>query len=93
VNYGRFVDFKDQLGFFEFYYELPVANHAKKNRAPIFLRKYAFFERNTKFVKLDVEDFSTIQFFFLCSEVLEGWATKRILQKRPFSSHPIVEVS
>jgi hypothetical protein len=30
VNYGRFVSFKEQLGFFEFSYELALANHAKK---------------------------------------------------------------
>jgi hypothetical protein len=31
VNDGCFVDFKEQLGFFEFGYELPLANHGKKN--------------------------------------------------------------
>jgi hypothetical protein len=31
VNYGRFVGFKEQLEFFEFCYELALANHAKKN--------------------------------------------------------------
>jgi hypothetical protein len=31
VNYGRFVGFKDQLGFFEFFYEPALANHAKKH--------------------------------------------------------------
>jgi hypothetical protein len=31
VNYGRFVGFKEQLGFFEFCYELALANHEKKN--------------------------------------------------------------
>jgi hypothetical protein len=46
VNYGRFVGFKEQLGFFEFSYELALANHAKKKLfenkcAPIFLRKCA----------------------------------------------------
>jgi hypothetical protein len=29
VSYGRFVGFKEQLGFFEFCYELALANHAK----------------------------------------------------------------
>jgi hypothetical protein len=31
VNYGRFVSFKEQLGFFEFHYELALANHRKKS--------------------------------------------------------------
>jgi hypothetical protein len=29
VNYGRIVGFKEQLGFFEFCYDLALANHAK----------------------------------------------------------------
>jgi hypothetical protein len=43
VNYGRFVGFKEQLGFFEFCYELALANHAKKTRVrPFFTKMYVF---------------------------------------------------
>jgi hypothetical protein len=31
VNYGRFVGFEEQYGFFEFCYELALANPAKKS--------------------------------------------------------------
>jgi hypothetical protein len=30
VNYGRFVGFKEQLRFFDFFYELAIANPAKQ---------------------------------------------------------------
>jgi hypothetical protein len=53
VNYGRFIGFKDQLGFFEFCYELALANQAKKKNLETnvrpFLKKIAFFGQNTKF--------------------------------------------
>jgi hypothetical protein len=50
VNYGRFVGFKVQLGFLEFCYELTLAKKKIwKQVSAYFLRKYAFFEQNTKF--------------------------------------------
>jgi hypothetical protein len=83
VNYGRFVGFKEQLRFFEFYFELALANHAKKKfenkYAPIFYENVRFWAKH-KLFKLDVEHFPTNQkFYFLCSEVLEGfkYAKKR----------------
>jgi hypothetical protein len=72
VNYGRFVGLKEQLGFFEFCYELA------ERVMSYFLRKCAIFGPNTKFSS------ST---FFLYSKVLEGFkyakkeAAKRISKK------------
>jgi hypothetical protein len=70
VNYGRYVGFKEQLGFFEFCYELALANHAKKkleNRcAPIFSNMGDFWAKH-KIFKLDVED-PTVQTFIFCAQ-------------------------
>jgi hypothetical protein len=69
VNFGRFVGFKDQLGFFEFFYELALANHAKKafskQVCPYFLPKNTFFGQNTKFSSSMWEIFPRSKFFFL----------------------------
>jgi hypothetical protein len=80
VNYGRFVCFKEQLGFFEFCYEL--ANHAQKKHAPIFLRKYAFFGQNTKFSSSMWEIFPR-SIFFLSSKVSSEFR-KRSFFKPPY---------
>jgi hypothetical protein len=73
VNYGRFVGFKEQLGFLEFFYELALANHAKKNvfRKQVcahFLRKCAFFEQNSKFSSSMLKIFPRTKFFFCAQE-------------------------
>jgi hypothetical protein len=65
VNYGRFVGFKKQLGFFEFCDELALANHSKKNFLktsvrPFFTKMCVFWAKH-KIFKLAVEDFPTIQ--------------------------------
>jgi hypothetical protein len=72
VNYGRFVGFKEQLGYFEFCYELALANYAKKkikktNVRPFFTKMCVFWAKH-KFFKCDVEDVPTIQFFF-CAQL------------------------
>jgi hypothetical protein len=68
VDYGRFVGFKEQLGFFEFCYELALPTHAKKKKLKTsvrpFLTKMCVFRAKHKIFKVVVEDFPTIQFFF-----------------------------
>jgi hypothetical protein len=53
VNYGRFIGFKEQLRFFEFCYELALANHAKRNIlnkcAPIFYENVRFLGKTQNF--------------------------------------------
>jgi hypothetical protein len=69
VNYGRFVGFKEQLGFFEFFHKLALGNHAKqkirKQVCANFFTKMCVFWAKHKIFKLDVEDFPTINFFFV----------------------------
>jgi hypothetical protein len=74
VIYGRFVGFKEQLGFFKFCYELALANHAKKKefKKSQFFTKMCIFWAKHKIFKLDVDNFPTIQIFFsLCAKVIE----------------------
>jgi hypothetical protein len=62
-----FVGFKEQLGFFEFCYELALANHAKKNlktSVRSFFTRMCVFWAKHKIFKHDEGDFPTIQFFF-----------------------------
>jgi hypothetical protein len=67
VNYGRFVGFKEQLRFFEFFYETALANHEEKKLKtsvrPFFTKMCVFWARH-KIFKHDVEDIPTIQIFF-----------------------------
>jgi hypothetical protein len=49
VNYGRFVGFKKQLGFFEFCYELALANHAENKCASIFYENVRFLGKTQNF--------------------------------------------
>jgi hypothetical protein len=65
VIYDRFVGFKDQLRFFEFFNELTLANHAKENFLktsvrPFFTKMCVFWAKHKIF-----GDFPTIQFFFV----------------------------
>jgi hypothetical protein len=68
LNYGRFIGFKEQLGFFEFFCELALANHVKiiflkTNLRPFFTKMCVFWAKHNIF-KLAVGDFPTIQIFF-----------------------------
>jgi hypothetical protein len=101
VNYVRFVGFKEQLGFFEYCYELALADHAKKSFLkrsvrPFFTKMCVFWAKH-KIFKLDVEDFPTIQKFFFCSKVLEGlkyakkWGYQANFEKGCFSNHPTAQ--
>jgi hypothetical protein len=97
VNYGRFVGFKEQLRFFEFFYETALANHEEKkieNKcAPIFYENVRFLGKTQNF-QARCGRYSHDPNFFFCSKVLEGfkYAKKRGYQtnfnKGPFSSHP-----
>jgi hypothetical protein len=53
VNYGRFVGFKEQLGFFELCFELALAKHAKKKFItsvhPFFMEMCVFWAKHKIF--------------------------------------------
>jgi hypothetical protein len=49
MDYGRFVGFKEQLGFFEFSYELAIANQNLKTSVRPFFTKMCVFLGKTQF--------------------------------------------
>jgi hypothetical protein len=92
VNYGRFVGCKKQLGFFEFCYELAIANKC----APIFYKNVRFLGKTQNFQARRGRFSHDPKKIFLSSKVLEGlkYAKKRGYQanfeKGRFSSHSII---
>jgi hypothetical protein len=83
VNYGRFIGFEEQLGFFEFYYELALANNAKKIENVRFLGKTQNFQARCGRFSHDPK-------IFFCVQVLEGFKYAKIrgyqanFEKGPF---------
>jgi hypothetical protein len=98
VNYGRFVGFKEQLRFFEFFYETALANHEEKKCAPIFYENVRFLGKTQNF-QARCGRFSHDTIFFFCSKVLEGFkydkkgTTKRISKKVIFQATLVVSIN